>query len=127
MRLERWCAAATVCLATLGTGPAMALTVTLEECGEGADFIRNAALSRDNGMRAADYLHRLEGDLVAIRSVPPALRWFARDQDDESMLRTAAAAVFAEPLAADDHHRAFLASCHAVVAAIEPPPPVAVR
>jgi heme/copper-type cytochrome/quinol oxidase subunit 3 len=49
MRFRELCAIGVFCAATgLPTG-AGALTVTLEECNEGADFIRNAAFSRDNG------------------------------------------------------------------------------
>jgi hypothetical protein len=128
MRFRVLCAIGAVCGAAGLPPQASALTVTSEECGEGADFIRNAALSRDNGIRAEVFLGRLEDDLVAIRSVPPALRWFARDGDGEEMLRVAAVSVFAEPRDADDHHREFLASCRAVVAAADrPPPPVATR
>jgi len=108
---------ATGCLALAGLiSPAAALTVTSEECGEGADFIRNAALSRDNGIRADEFLGRLEGDLVAIRSVPAPLRWFARDADDEALLRTAAVDVFVTPRRAAEHHADFLSHCRARVA-----------
>jgi hypothetical protein len=98
-----------------------ALTVTAEECGEGADFIRNAAFSRDNGMPAAAFLERLEGDLHAIRSYPVALRWFAKDADDEALLRIAATSVFDAPRGADDHHREFLAHCRELSAAAHMP------
>ncbi len=122
------CAIGAFCAAVVLPPPAAALTVTLEECTEGADFIRNAALSRDNGIRADVFLRRLEDDLVAIRSVPPPLRWFARDGDDEALLRVAAISVFAEPRGAEDHHRDFLSNCRAVVSAANGAPPrVAVR
>jgi hypothetical protein len=122
------CAIGAFCAAAGLAPPAAALTVTLEECTEGADFIRNAALSRDNGIRAEVFLRRLEDDLVAIQSVPPALRWFARDGDDEALLRVAAISVFAEPRGAEGHHRDFLSNCRAVVAAANGVPPrVAVR
>jgi len=105
-------------LCVLGALPAAApaLTVTAAECGEGADFIRNAARSRDNGMTAFDFLGRLESDLVAIRAYPAAMRWFAKDEDDERLLRLAAASVFERPRPAPEHHDAFLASCSALVA-----------
>ncbi|MCA3181390.1 MAG: hypothetical protein O9345_22695 [Burkholderiaceae bacterium] len=88
MRFRVLCAIGALCAAA-GLPPAAALTVTLEECTEGADSIRNAALSRDNGIRGDAFLRRLEDDLVMIKSVPPALRWFARDGDDEELLRVA--------------------------------------
>jgi hypothetical protein len=114
IRFALWCAAGATVVAL--TGPsARALTVTLAECDEGADFVRNAALSRDNGMRAADFLGRLEGDLAAIRTVPATLRWFARDADDEALLRAAATDVFESPRRAGEHHDAFLALCRARV------------
>jgi hypothetical protein len=116
------CAIGAFCAAAGLAPPAAALTVTLEECTEGADFIRNAALSRDNGIRAEVFLRRLEDDLVAIQSVPPALRWFVRDEDDEAMLRTATIGVFAEPRGPHDHHRDFLAGCRATVNAAAPGP-----
>ena len=40
------------------------MTSTLEECIEGADFIGNAAYSRDNGMARAAFLDRLEAHLA---------------------------------------------------------------
>lgn len=123
MRFRVLCAIGAACAATALPPAASALTVTLDECTEGADFIRNAALSRDNGIRAEEFLRRLEDDLVAIQSVPPALRWFARDGDDEELLRVAAISVFAEPRGADDHHRDFLSNCRAVVAAADGAPP----
>ena len=122
MRFRDLCAIGAFCAATgLPTG-AGALTVTLEECNEGADFIRNAAFSRDNGAKADEFLRRLEDDLVLIQAVPPALRWFVRDEDDEAMLRVAAISVFAEPRGPHDHHREFLAGCRATVSAAAPAP-----
>ena len=122
MRFRDLCAIGVFCAATgLPTG-ADALTVTLEECNEGADFIRNAAFSRDNGAKSDEFLRRLEDDLVLIQAVPPALRWFVRDEDDEAMLRVATISVFAEPRGPHDHHREFLAGCRATVSAAAPAP-----
>lgn len=127
MDIRVLCAIGALCAAASLPQPASALTVSLEECAEGADFIRNAARSRDNGLRADAFLRRLEDDLLAIRSVPPALRWFARDADDEALLRGAAISVFADPRSADAHHLDFLSTCRAVVAASTGTPPVATR
>jgi hypothetical protein len=112
-----------ICAAASLPIPASALTVTLEECGEGADFIRNAALSRDNGLAAEAFLRRMDDDLMAIRSVPPALRWFVRDADDERLLRIAALDVFVDPRGAEAHHRDFLQNCRETVRADAGKPP----
>ena len=64
-------------LSTLPTG-AQGATSTLLECLEGADFIANAAASRDNGLERGVFLDRLEGDFVAIRAFPVALRCSSR-------------------------------------------------
>ncbi|RPH44532.1 MAG: hypothetical protein EHM87_10010 [Burkholderiales bacterium] len=122
MRFRDLCAIGALCAATGVPTGALALTVTLEECDEGADFIRNAALSRDNGAKPDEFLRRLEDDLVLIQAVPPALRWFVRDEDDEAMLRVAAIDVFADPRGPHDHHRDFLAGCRATVSAAAPRP-----
>src|SRR5260221_5806483 len=68
-----------------------------EECTEGSDFIKNAASSRDNGMGAMAFIGKLGQDFVAIRSFPPALRWFVQDQQDEDFLLEAVVEVFEQP------------------------------
>src|SRR5215213_4386283 len=85
--------------ATLACGTvALASVPSVEECLEGSDFIANAARARDNGVPRERFLERLDADFYAIRAFPPALRWFARDGDDEAFLRNAAVTVFAQPL-----------------------------
>jgi hypothetical protein len=123
MRPGPLCAIAALCAAAALPAPAPALTVTHEECAEGADFIRNAALSRDNGLSGEAFLERLEGDFAAIRAIAPALRWFARDADDEALLRRAASEVFAAPRDAERHRVEFLASCRETVAGNSAPRP----
>jgi hypothetical protein len=81
------------------------------ECLEGSDFIRNAARSRDSGATRAFFVGRLEEDLVMIRSVPPALRWFVRNPDDEAFLRTEVEAVFDAPEDSELHRSGFLERC----------------
>jgi hypothetical protein len=93
------------------SGGARAAASTLEECVEGGDFIANAAQARDNGMARAAFLERLEGDFVAIRAFPVALRWFVKDRDDERFLRAAVEAVFDRPRPPDEHRDAFFAAC----------------
>ncbi len=95
--------------------PAGALTVSPQDCREGADFIGNAARSRDNGMPAARFIARLDEDLVLIQSFAPELRWFARDDDDARLLRSAAVRVFDEPALPELHGESFLSECMALV------------
>jgi hypothetical protein len=127
MQFRVLCAIGAISAAAFLPEAARALTVTHEECAEGADFIRNAALSRDNGLKSHEFLDRLEADLVAIRSVPEALRWFVRDDDDADLLRRAVVVVFADPQGADSHHREFLSSCRATVAGLGVTPRIATR
>lgn len=109
---RRLAAAVAVAVAVVvAAASAHASRKTLEECVEGSDFIANAARSRDNGMTREAFLERLDGDLLAIRAFPPALRWFARDEDDEQMLRRAARDVFDRPQPPARHAGALLAAC----------------
>jgi hypothetical protein len=92
-------------------GCAAAHDLTVRECQEGGDFIKNAALSRDNGMTREVFLERLEGDLVMVRAHPPHLRWFVQDEDDEALLVQAARTVFDAPREPSIHQSEFLARC----------------
>ena len=96
-----------------GARVALASVPTVEECLEGSDFIANAARARDNGIERARFLDRLDADFVTIRSFPPALRWFARDREDEAFLRDATDAVFRAPRSPDEHRAGFLRACFA--------------
>jgi len=84
---------------------------SLGACFEAADFIGNAARSRDNGMSREAFIGRLEDDLVVIRAFPPAMRWFAKDAADERFLLQAAARVYDHPLPPAQHSADFLAAC----------------
>ncbi|MCU0868717.1 MAG: hypothetical protein MUF30_03815 [Burkholderiales bacterium] len=90
---------------------AAAHDLTAQECTEGSEFILHAAMARDEGMSRGEFIDRMEADLVAIRSFPPELRWFAQDPDDERLLQRAAEAVFDRPEAPETHQSAFLAQC----------------
>jgi hypothetical protein len=92
-------------------GPALAHKPTVRECREAGEFIRNAALSRDAGMPREVFLDRLHGDLMAIRSHPPAMRWFAQDEDDEAFLIQAVERVFDAPKKSTEHESELLESC----------------
>jgi hypothetical protein len=83
----------------------------LEECREGGDFIRNAAMSRDNGIARDFFMSRLADDLLVIRSFPPQLRWFARNEYDEALLTNAAASVFDAPKSPRRHEIEFVDEC----------------
>src|SRR3954470_4521412 len=92
-------------------GSAYAHKPSVQECREAGEFIRNAALSRDAGMKREMFLDRLHGDLIAIRSHPPALRWFAQDADDEAFLVAAVEGVFDSPMKSKEHETEMLQKC----------------
>jgi hypothetical protein len=81
------------------------------ECLEGGDFIRNAALSRDNGVTREFFVNRLEEDFVAIRGFAPELRWFVHSPADEAFLRTEVEAVFDSPQDSEQHRSGFIVRC----------------
>lgn len=83
----------------------------IEECLEAGVFIRNAALSRDNGISREFFMSRLADDLVAIRSFPPQLRWFVRNELDETLLTDAAERVFDAPQPPRRHEIEFVDEC----------------
>jgi len=91
--------------------PRNGLAQESRECSEGGDFIRNAALSRDNGMSRAAFIGRLQDDLAAIRAYPPALRWFVHNEADETFLVGEVQAVFDAPLSPEQHRPGFIARC----------------
>jgi len=93
---------------------ASALTVSPRDCLEGAQFIENAAHARNNGVSREAFVARLDEDLQIIQAFPPQMRWFAQDDDDALLLRTAVLQVFAEGRAPKEHAARFLAVCRAV-------------
>jgi len=93
-----------------------AATHTLAECREGGEFIRNAALSRDNGLPREAFLNHLIADLSMIRGLPVSVRWFARDETDEALLIRHSERVYAQRLSPGEHETAFLAECSRHVA-----------
>ena len=96
-------------------GAALAHKPTVQECREAGEFIRNAALSRDAGMKREAFLEKLQGDLMALRGHPPALRWFAQDEDDEAFLIAAVEKVFDAPMKSTEHETEMLRRCLARV------------
>ena len=94
--------------------------LSLGECQEARDFIRNAALSRDSGLSRSEFMGRFDDDIALIRFYPPDLRWFVQDDDDERLLRAAAEQVFDEPDEPERHGDAFLGACYGMVADLTP-------
>jgi hypothetical protein len=86
-------------------------THSARECGEGGDFILNAARARDNGVTREFFINHLEEDFVLIRSFAPASRWFVHDEDDEAYLRAEVEAVFDAPQSGERHRSGFLERC----------------
>jgi len=85
--------------------------LSIDECTEAGDFIRNAALSRDYGITRDDFIGRMHGDLQAIRAFPPELRWFVQDEQDEGFLLAHAERVFDAPAVPESHENDFLQAC----------------
>jgi hypothetical protein len=97
--------------------PGIAGRPTMEECLEGSDFIRNAALSRDAGVAADAFLDHLTEDFLVIRSFPAELRWFVHDDGDELFLAEQTRLVFERASAPDNHRAYFLRACLGRIAA----------
>lgn len=93
--------------------PAAASNVTVEECFEGSDFIANAARARENGISRGEFIARMQDDFELVHAYPPALRWFAKDVDDERFLLDSARAVFDVPDTPEGHRARFLEACFA--------------
>ncbi len=101
-------------LAALTAGlalPASAHDLSYDECVEGSDFIKHAAMSRDYGLSRDEFIGRLHGDLMAIRAFPPELRWFAQDDDDAALLVWHSERVFDEPRVPQIHQAEFFQAC----------------
>jgi hypothetical protein len=90
---------------------AFAHDLSKQECAEGADYIRNAALSRDAGMSEADFITVFDQDLARLQLLPPSLRWFVQDEDDALMLRNALTEVFKQPQPPARHWKKFAVDC----------------
>jgi len=111
VKLSRYLLPGLAAWTLLGAGAAVAGRPTLAECFEGSDFIADAALSRDAGMSAEDFLGRMRQDFVIIQGVPDELRWFVHDPDDEAFLLFEAGEVFAHPRTPEIHRQLFLRAC----------------
>ena len=85
--------------------------LSLQECREGADYIRNAAISREHGMSETAFMDIFDNDLAMIMAIPKELRWFVQDDDDASFLRSALNQVFRHPKAPAEHAMDFAHAC----------------
>jgi hypothetical protein len=86
-------------------------THPFEECLEAGEFVRNAALSRDNGITRDYFMSRLADDLVTIKAFPVQLRWFVYNEADEELITNAAARVFDAPQPPRRHEIEFVDEC----------------
>ena len=93
--------------AVLAANAAEAHALSLEECAEGSDFIKNAALARDEGMQERQFVAQFQADVQALQRLPAELRWFVQDKDDEVFLLSAVQEVFRKPKPATVHQAQF--------------------
>jgi len=91
--------------------PVIASRHASAECQEGGAFIRNATISRENGLPKDAFLNHLIADLSVIRGLPEEMRWFAKDEADESLLVRHVERVYEYRMAPKDNEEAFLAEC----------------
>jgi hypothetical protein len=117
MKCKLACATGLFVLGNMWVVQGMAHSLTLDECTEGGEFIRNAALARDNGVTREFFVNKLAEDLVMIQSYPPPLRWFVQDPSDEKFLSDAVFKVFDEPVKAEQHEATFVGACLMTVGA----------
>lgn len=106
-------------VASIWIAKSAAHPLTLAECAEGGEFIRNAALARDAGVTREFLISRFEEDLLLIQAFPPQLRWFVQDTMDEKFLGTRLEAVFDRPMKPTQHEAAFISDCIQTTAAAE--------
>jgi predicted GNAT superfamily acetyltransferase len=97
--------------AVLAANAAEAHALSLEECSEGSDFIKNAALARDEGMQERQFVAQFQADVQALQRLPAELRWFVQDKDDEVFLLSAVQEVFRKPKPATVHQAQFALAC----------------
>jgi predicted GNAT superfamily acetyltransferase len=97
--------------AMLAANAAEAHALSLEECSEGSDFIKNAALARDEGMQERQFVAQFQADVQALQRLPAELRWFVQDKDDEVFLLSAVQDVFRRPKPATVHQAQFALAC----------------
>jgi hypothetical protein len=85
--------------------------LSINECKEASDFIRNAALARDHGIGEAAFINKISDDIEILRAFPSQLRWFVQDDEDANLLISAATNVFQHPESAHAHQINFFNDC----------------
>jgi hypothetical protein len=105
------CAVGLFALTSIWAAQAAAHPLTLAECAEGGEFIRNAALARDAGATREFFIGKFEEDLILIQAFPPQLRWFVQDAVDEEFLSRRVERVFDKPVKPEQHEAAFISDC----------------
>jgi hypothetical protein len=100
-----------IALTSIWVAQATAHPLTLAECAEGGEFIRNVALARDAGASREFFISKLEEDLILIQAFPPQLRWFVQDAVDEAFLSRRVERVFDTPMKPEQHEAAFISDC----------------
>ena len=106
-------------LTSIWVAQATAHPLTLTECAEGGEFIRNAALARDAGASREFFIGKLEEDLILIQAFPPQLRWFVQDAMDQQFLSRRVEGVFDKPMKPEQHEAAFISDCIQTTASAE--------
>ena len=106
-------------LTSIWVAQATAHPLTLTECAEGGEFIRNAALARDAGASREFFMGKFEEDLILIQAFPPQLRWFVQDAVDEEFLSRRVERVFDKPMKPEQHEAAFISDCIQTTASAE--------
>jgi len=105
------CTVGLFALTSIWAAQAAAHPLTLAECAEGGEFIRNAALARDAGATREFFVGKLAEDLILIQAFPPQLRWFVQDTVDEEFLSRRVERVFDKPMKPEQHEAAFISDC----------------
>ncbi len=84
---------------------------TQRECEEATDFIRNAALSRNNGYTKQKIVGLFDDNVTVLSGMDPEKRWFVRSPGATRFLRDALTLVFDVPGRPGEHAARFLESC----------------
>lgn len=100
-----------IALTSIWVAQATAHPLTLAECAEGGEFIRNAAFARDAGASREFFIGKFEEDLILIQAFPPQLRWFVQDTVDKEFLSRRVERVFDTPMKPEQHEAAFISDC----------------
>ena len=82
-----------------------------QECSEVADFLGNAARSREGGMSRETFISRMRDDIQLIQAFPPELRWVVQDEADATMLLQEVVNVFDHAREPEEHSSTFAALC----------------